>query len=340
MTGSRDFRLNEGTVRFADLVPSRSPFVGSARGVVEPDTEFSIVESRWTPTLPHRRLETASGFAVCGRGRRGAGTCPEYRCSVAEVLIAHTGRWRVSVGDPGPDTRVEVGAGDVMSVPAGAVRRIELLDEIDGFLFVVRSSVEHGDDVPAIATHAVAPHGALHPICSGHWIDDSGGIPVLRAVRAEDPAASGSTPEERAARWVCTAAAMQANPNSALASTGVVEADVIGPDVGIGGFSQGPIRADGRHGFCVRRITLESGAYVPAHRRSEPCAFLIQDGTLEVRSSAEVILLGAGDVLSMAPGVEHSLRNTTSRPTCVFVVLGAEDPAAPDFSSHPLPGRG
>ena len=340
MTASRDFPLNEGTVRFADLAPTHSPFVEDVRGPLGLETQFNIVESRWTPTLPHRRVEASSGFSVMGRRRRGAGAGAEYRCSAAEVLVAHAGRWRVAVGDGARDGTVELGIGDVMSVPTGAIRRVDLLDGVDGFLFVVRGSVERDDEDPEIARCAVSAQGDLRAIRGGQWIDDTGGVPVLRTVRVDEHSNAVSPPEAMLARWVRPAAVMQANVRSAFAAPGIAEASVIGCDSSAAEFASGTHRAGWRHGFSLRLLTLDSGAYVPAHRRSEPFAFVIQDGMLEVRSSDEAIMLGAGDVMSMPLGLEHSLRNTTSRPTRAFVVLGAEDPAAPDFSSRPLPGRG
>ncbi|MDE2296034.1 MAG: cupin domain-containing protein [Gammaproteobacteria bacterium] len=339
MAESSEFPLNEGTVRFADLVPIHPQCTGNSRGVVDLDAEFTIVEPRWTPTRSVHRPAAAGGFTVMGRRRRGAGPGAEYRCRTAELLIAHAGRWRVSVGDDGRDGSVELGIGDVMSVPAGAIRRVERLDEVDGFLFVVRGSDEHADDDLAIAGCAVSPQGDLLAIRSGQWIDDSGGIPVLRTLRAEEPPTGSSRAAPQAARWVCPAGAMQADIRSAFDATGVAEAFVIGPDVTTAGSASDRAGIAGRHGFSLRLLTLESGAYVPAHRRAEPFAYLLQDGTLEVRSSAEASLLGAGDVLSMPPGLEHALRNTTSRPTRVFVVLGADEPSPPDFASRPLPGR-
>lgn len=340
MAASSEFPLNEGTVRFADLVPTHSQFIGNSRGVMDLDSEFNIVEPQWTPTLPYRRLDAPSGFAVMGRRRRGAGAGSEYRCSTAEVLVAHAGRWRVSVGDDGRDGSVELGIGDVMSVPAGAIRRVDLLDDVDGFLFVVRGSVERDDGDLGIAGSAVAPQGDRSAIRGGQWIDYSGGVPVLRTVRTEDPSEGPSTPADLAARWVRSAAAIQATARSEFASTGVTEARVIGAGSPVDGIDDDSIRTAWRHGFSMHLVSIESGAYVPAHRRSEPLALLLQEGTLEVRSSAEAVMLGAGDVLSMSAGLEHSLRNTTSRATRAIVVLGAEDPAPPDFSSRPLPGLG
>ena len=95
--------------------------------------------------------------------------------------------------------------------------------------------------------------------------------------------------------------------------------------------SMRPIQGWWQHGFNLRRLTLQTGAYVPAHARKEAEVLFVQEGTLEVRWADGALVLGAGDTLTVPIGLIHSFRNTASVPCIAFVVRGTEKPAAPVF---------
>ncbi len=337
MPASNEFALNHWMRRFADLVPDRTQYVGACPAQEDCEAEFNI--AALGATLDARgRSHAPAGMAVAvlGRRRRGAGPCTPYRCAATEVLIAHCGRWRVTVGADGEGGSVEIDRGDVMTVPAGEVRRLELLDDVSGFLFAVRGHDEVGE---LAATRAPDRTAGLGAVGAGCWIDDSAGIPVLRDLRAGDPPGGDGSP--RAAGldgWVCRADSMSPNPRSPFSSDEVGEAAIVVPKDTADGFSAGPLGGRSPHGFTLRLLTLASGAYVPAYRRREALAFIVEDGTVEVHAGAESVVLGAGDTLAMSAGREHALRNSSSRGARVLVVVGSEDPAAPDFASLPIRG--
>jgi mannose-6-phosphate isomerase-like protein (cupin superfamily) len=79
----------------------------------------------------------------------------------------------------------------------------------------------------------------------------------------------------------------------------------------------------------LRRLTLQTGAYVPEHVRQEAEVLFVHEGTLEVSWEDGVLFMGAGDTLTVPVGLAHAFRNTASVPCTVFVVRGTENPARP-----------
>lgn len=341
MSASTDLALNESLRRFADLVPVQSAHSGAIDGQDGREAEFNIAELGATLAVPGR-VGPSSGeaVAVLGRRRRGMGICAPYRVESAEVLIGHTGRWRVFLEGDGATGSFEIGGGDVISVPAGAPRRLELLDDESGFLFVIRGILEDDGAAPRVAVCKSFAPGGLSAMHGGAWIDDSGGVPVLRTMREGDALVIEGTPSVASSLdgLLCKADSMPANPRSPFSSEGVEDAAVVVPNDTADGFVAGPIRGWWPHGFNLRLLTLATGAYVPAHRRSDALALIVQDGTLEVRSCDESVILGAGDTMPISPAREHALRNVSSRIARVFVVIASENPANPDFASLPIRG--
>jgi mannose-6-phosphate isomerase-like protein (cupin superfamily) len=94
-----------------------------------------------------------------------------------------------------------------------------------------------------------------------------------------------------------------ANPDSPLAREGVEEAGLIAVGASGDGFAAGPIAGWWPHGFQLRLLTLQTGAYVPMHARAEAEVLIVQEGTLEVSWGSEALLLGAGDTLTIPTGL-------------------------------------
>ena len=111
----------------------------------------------------------------------------------------------------------------------------------------------------------------------------------------------------------------------------MVEAGIIVPRATPDGFEPGPITGWWPHGFNLRQLTLESGAYIPAHARAEAEVLFVQEGTVEVAWADGALVLGAGDTLSVPVGLTHSFRNAASATAVVFVVRGTDEPAMPVF---------
>ncbi len=306
--------IDKFLVRFADLVPSDMGYLNSATAEPGQGEDFIIVAglADHDPRAFGDAHETAArDVGVLGVRRAvSSATVPQCRDG-AEVVIAHIGRWRLTLGPNGEAGSFELAEGDVASVPAGVYRRIENLDDRAGFLFIVRGS-------PAAPVD-------IHD--GSRWIDTSSGTPVLR----DDTPAGGPL-----TGCVMAAAGTTPNLSSPLASDSVQEAGIVSTRASRDGFPRGPIAGWWPHGFSLRRLTLQPGAYIPTHCRHETEVLMLHEGTLEVDTADGALWMGAGDLLTVPVGVYHALRNTTSRRAEAFIVRGSEDPALPQFESLPL----
>jgi mannose-6-phosphate isomerase-like protein (cupin superfamily) len=337
---------NKLLVRYTDLVPNGAGFLDTrASGPID-SQDFIIIGGTLTqPAAGYIHIAAPHAFDIVGmRQFLGSATISHCRDG-AEALIAHVGRWRVVLGPSGENDSIELNPGDVVSVPAGVYRRVQKLDEGAGFLFIVRGSTGDHDPTWPPAVFASATDAGLKMVDGGRWIDYSSGMALLKesdrdGVATDRPTAGVGTPVARQlSDCAIGAAGIAANLASPLAADGVEEAGVIAPRATRDGFEPGPIRGWWPHGFTLRRLTLQSGAYIPMHSRTESQVFLLQEGTMEVSSADDAIMLGAGDTLTVPIGLPHALRNTTSRRTEVFVVHGSEDPAMPLFQSMPVRDR-
>ena len=75
------------------------------------------------------------------------------------------------------------------------------------------------------------------------------------------------------------------------------------------------------------------GLGVPAHSERNHEAFWVLEGTLEVEVEGEAGRLGAGDFLSLPPGVLHSLHNPGPGPVRVLTMVTPGDGHARFFST-------
>ena len=75
---------------------------------------------------------------------------------------------------------------------------------------------------------------------------------------------------------------------------------------------------------------------VPPHTERNHEAFYVLDGTLVVESEGERYRLGAGDFLSIPPGVPHALHNPGPGPARVLTLVSA---VSTSDSSPPSAGR-
>ncbi|QKS02043.1 cupin domain-containing protein [Sphingomonas sp. CL5.1] len=326
-------------VRYADLVPCRTAFIDTNTPGSTEKENFTIIGpgvSENADQFVH--IVEKHGFNV-GAARQPFGCVnSQHSHETAEVFVVHSGHWRLLFGPNCEDGTLEIGPGDVASVPTRMFRGFEKIDEGTGFLFVVL-----GDDDPGRVTwapavfEAAADHG-LKLAKGGRLIDTSSGDYQLKDVELEDVldteavAELKTPPAEKLKECIVRAGEAPVNPVSPLAAPGVGEAGLIVPQYTGDGFGPGPIVGWWPHGFNLRQLTLESGAYVPLHQRGEVEVLFVQEGVLEVSWDGGAIVMGPGDTLTVPVGLPHAFRNTASVTSVIFVVRGTETPGAPVFS--------
>ncbi len=332
--------MNAYLVRYADLVACRTAFIDTRTPGSTEKENFTII-GRGVSESPdqHVHITAPHGFNIGGARQPFGCVNSQHSHDTAEVFIVHSGKWRLVFGPNREDGTLDINPGDVASVPTRMFRGFEKIDEGTGFLFAVLGQDDPGRVTWAPAVFEAASDHGLKLAKGGRLIDTSSGKPVLQDVEletamGEDQLASLKTPPpEKLAECVVAAADLAGNPRSGLAGPGVAEAGVITPVATQDGFEPGPIAGWWEHGFNLRRLTMQTGAYVPAHARGESEVIMVQEGTLEVSWADGTIIMGAGDTLSVPVGLAHAFRNTASVTMTAFVVRGSDDPAAPVFMS-------
>ena len=76
----------------------------------------------------------------------------------------------------------------------------------------------------------------------------------------------------------------------------------------------------------------------PLHRRARQL-FYVLEGKIEMEIRGEVLELGAGDALEVAPGESHRVRNTSSADASL-IVISAPSTAGNREENEPLPTSG
>ena len=332
-------------VRYADLVPCRTAFLDTKTPGSTEKENFTIIGAGVSENPDqHVHLTDKHGFNI-GAARQPFGCVnSQHSHDTAEVFVVHSGHWRLPFGPNKEDGFLDIAPGDVCSVPIHMFRGFEKLDGGTGFLFTVLGQDDPGKVTWAPAVFEAAADHGLKLAKGGRLIDTSQGDYTLQVAELEgaldEQALAGlkTPPAERLAECVVHAGEAVPNPASPLAGEGVVEAGIIVPRETGDHFPAGPITGWWPHGFNLRQLTLQTGAYVPPHARREAEVLFVQTGTLEVSWGDGALTLGAGDTLSVPVGLPHAFRNTASVECIAFVVRGGDDPALPTFTSGPAAG--
>ena len=339
--------MRDRLVRYADLQACRTAFIDTRTPGSTEKENFTIIGPGVSESADqHVHIREKHGFNIGGARQPFGCVNSQHSHDTAEVFVVHSGQWRLHFGPNKEDGSLDIGPGDVASVPIHMFRGFSKLDQGTGFLWMPLGQDDPGKVTWAPAVfHAAAEHG-LKLAKGGRLIDTTSGSYELKDVELETPPTEESLdrlktpPMESLQQCVVRASEMTANPDSPLAGQGVEEAGVIVPQATADHFPTGPIQGWWRHDFNLRRLTVETGAYVPMHARKEVEVLFVQSGTVEIswlsEGEEESLLMGAGDTLSVPVGVGHSFRNTASVPAVVFVVRGTENPELPVFTSAPV----
>lgn len=331
-------RMAGRLVRYADLVPCRTAFLDTRTPGSTEKENFTIIGAGVSESADqHVHITERHGFNI-GAARQPFGCVnSQHSHDTAEVFVVHSGRWRLPFGADKGDGAIEIGPGDVCSVPTRMFRGFEKLDEGVGFLFTVLGEDDPGKVTWAPSVFQAARGHGLKLAKGGLLVgEDAGDVEEEAGLTPEEADALATPPMAELLECVVHAGEARPNPRSPLAAPGVVEAAIITPRATGDGFDAGPISGWWPHGFNLRQLTLATGAYVPLHARREAEVLFVQSGTVEVGWADGAVVMGAGDTLSVPVGLPHAFRNTASVDAVVFVVRGTDEPAMPDFPG----GRG
>jgi mannose-6-phosphate isomerase-like protein (cupin superfamily) len=329
--------MDQRLVRYADLIPCRTAFLDTRTPGSTEKENFTIIGAGVSESPEqHVHITEKHGFNI-GAARQPFGCVnSQHSHDTAEVFVVHSGRWRLLFGANREDGSLEIGPGDVASVPIHMFRGFEKVDEGTGFLFTVLGEDDPGKVTWAPAVFQAAQGHGLKLAKGGRLIDTAAGetgddVEIDTGLTQEQVDALATPPMEKLAQCIVRAGDAVPNPASPLAAPGVEEAGLIVPRKTDDGFAPGPITGWWPHGFNLRQLTLATGAYVPMHTRREAEVLMVQSGTIEVSWADGALILGAGDTFTVPVHLDHAFRNTASVDAVVFVVRGGDNPARPVF---------
>ena len=325
-------------VRYADLIPCRTAFIDTRTPGSTEKENFTVIGPGVSENADqHVHISEKHGFNIGGARQPFGCVNSQHSHDTAEVFVVHSGRWLITFGPNKEDGSIEVGPGDVASVPIHMFRGFEKLDQGKGYLFFILGQDDPGKVTWAPAVFEAAAGHGLTRARGGRLSAPAGGGDAPADVELEEAggddrlAGLKTPPLEKILEAVVTYGNARPNPRSPLAGDGVSEAGIIVPRATPDGFEPGPITGWWPHGFNLRQLTLETGAGVPRHARAEAEVLFVQEGTVEVGWADGALVLGAGDTLSVPVGLAHSFRNAASTAAVLFVVRGSDTPAMPAF---------
>ncbi len=331
-------------VRYADLQTCRRMQSHTDALDLDENEAFVILEAHAPGRAEEREPPgTGAGFSLGGKRQTPGSVSPPYTRDSPEVVVVHSGLWRIHFGPDREMGSIDLAPGDVISVPVHVFRGFSRQDAGKGFLWTLSGRDAAGEVMRTPAMPAGRADQAMTLAMGGRFIDTSSGSYQLKDIGLggadETELAELNMPSiERLMECVTRADAMPSDPALPLAASDVEEAGIVIPGAMCDGFPAAPIAGWRPHGFTLRRLTLQTAGYVPMHARGEPEVLLMQRGTLQVGWGGGELMLGAGDTLSVPAGLQHAFRNTASVPAVLFVVRGTETPEIPVFASAPAAG--
>ena len=181
---------------------------------------------------------------------------------------------------------------------------------------------------------AAKKHGLIL-LEDGSLVDTTRGetIPAEKApmppTTAEDVARHRRLTADDMADCVVRHAELEPASSAALAAPGFNECPIIGAESRHEGVSAG--RMQWPHGFHVRQITIQPGAWCRPHKRDEEEVILLHKGEMRIDIAGETLTVAAGDVVTMTIGEVRRYGNESNEIVEAYIVRGSDHPGAPDF---------
>jgi quercetin dioxygenase-like cupin family protein len=274
-------------VRYVDLRPCYNAFIDCRTPGSEAKENFTIIGPGVSEN-PDQYVHIAEphGFNIGGARQPPACVNSQHSHDSAEVFLVHTGHWRFDLGETGQDAQVEMGPGDVISIPTGLFRGFTNIGSSTGFLWAVLGEDDPGRVLWAPAVFKMARKHGLVLLETGQLIDTVAGqtVPVDASIMPE------TTAQQVAALHVATQA--EAESFVAKARPGSM------PIIHKGGILRG------EHGFSLSQVSLEAG------QRLEDVAgavIFIHKGAVTLTCEAGPLILEIGDTLSIPHGHEPTM---------------------------------
>ena len=290
-------------VRYADLNPCLNAFIDTRSPGSEAKENFTIIGPGVSENPEqHVHITEPHGFNIGGARQPPGCVNSQHSHDTAEVFVVHTGQWRFDLGEHGGDAQVEIGPGDVISLPTGLFRGFTNVGEDTGFLWAVLGQDNPGRVLWAPYVFDMAQDYGLVLLENGSLVDTAAGQAIPDGAKPMPR----TTADQVAAMRVPSAAEAEALVVRDARGAG----PIIGPDA--------PLGWD--HGFTLERLDVGANG-------SEECAsgaqvLFVHTGRLTLSWSGGALELSAGDTITVPRGIEHVLA-ATSLGTVAYRVCGA-----------------
>jgi quercetin dioxygenase-like cupin family protein len=266
-------------VRYIDLRPCYNAFIDCRSPGSEAKENFTIIGPGVSEN-PDQYVHIAEphGFNIGGARQPPACVNSQHSHDTAEVFLVHTGHWRFDLGETGQDAQVEMGPGDVISIPTGMFRGFTNIGSDIGFLWAVLGEDDPGRVLWAPDVFKLARKHGLILLETGQLIDTVAGQTV--------PAGAAIMPETTAKQVASLHVATQAEAESFVAKARPGTFPIIDRN--------GVLR--GEHGFSLSQVLLKEG------QRLEEVAgtvIFVHKGALTLTCENGPVLLQIGDTLSV-----------------------------------------
>ncbi len=327
--------LDLGLVRYADLRPCTTAFIDTRTPGSDRKENFTIIGPGVAENpAQFVHISEPHGFNIGGARQPPRCVNSQHSHESEEVFLVNSGRWRFLTGERADGPSIELGPGDVISLPTHVFRGFENIGDDVGFLFAVLG----GDDpgrvtwAPHVLREARA-HGLIL-LENGSLVDTRAGEPIpagetpVQPLSASEAAAFRTLSADELSRAVIRyPRKVPVQGTGGLSNaTGVVELPLIGtesPDERIG---VGAVAHD--HGFHLRLLHLSAGAAVKMHSREEREVLLMHSGRVHVQTPADSVALSSGDTLSIPVGMPRSFSNSEAHAAAMFIVRAGNAPSA------------
>lgn len=329
--------LLERLVRYADLRPCTKAFIDTRTPGSDRKENFTIIGPGVAENPEqHVHIRIPHGFNIGGARQPPGCTNSQHSHQTAEVFVIQHGHFRFKTGELGTAGHVDLGPGDVISIPVHAFRGFDTLGAEESFMFSVLGGDDPGHVLWAPYVFEAARKHGLVLLQSGRLIDTSAGevVPPGEALMKQTTAADVARLKEfdSAAIAACTVKHddMSPAPRGPLSHLqGVAECPVVGPANPAENMPEGGMAW--QHGFHVRALRLAPGAVIPWHQRLEEEVLLVHSGQLDFESPAGALTLSPGDTFTVPIGLRRRYRCPMHTATEVYVVRGGDAPAPPRF---------
>lgn len=322
-----------------DFIADPSAFVDVRLPRSAGKTSFSFIGAGVTQneSAPTNIVES-HGFCVGGAGLGPGMLNNSHLHYTAEVFVCQTGKWKMMIGLDSAQT-IDIGPGDIFSVPTWVFRSFENVSEEDGFLFTLLGGDNPGgilwspqvldaarksgmvlDDQEKVVQieHLSAGAKTLHPVSAEN---------LLGIERYSDTEIAGRLVGKNSRAWQAQALLSSVTPG---------HESWVAPVIGIGlNQHRKPSQAiTYPHGFSVNWLRIAGGSSLGRHRLSQSAAVLTMDATVELELGGASQAVPGGSVVSLPGGEWRDIRNLGLEPVDITISLRGDGRSAIEWSKE------